>query len=171
IASSTEVGTQPLDNLFLNTMRKPGSSKNDKGIKYISSRTKCTSTCTNPNGLSNTSTTKPYSKMQYVEGKVVLDGVTLGSAAYPVVVVVDLANSGTFQMKNNATIYGLLLVKSAGGTWNNSSNNATVYGAVVVENGNINATGLNVRYDKEVYDNLNRVGVYTRVPGSWSDLN
>lgn len=163
-------GVPPLSRLFIGSMRDPGNTGtiNDKGVKYMSVRTKCTSACTNPTALQDTSNNKPQSKMHYLEGDVTIKNLTIGSTSYPVILVVDLTSGGSFSLQNS-TINGVLLVK---GNWDNASKSSTINGSIVVESGDLlGGDKLNVNYSKSVFDNLAQVGSYTRIPGSWSDIN
>ncbi len=152
--------TQPFDYVFLNSMRQNA----DQGLKHISNRTKCAVACNNPSALTNT----PNSKMHYLEGNVTLNGLTIGSAEYPVIIIADLTNGDTLQI-SNTTINGLLLVN---GSWDNNNYTATINGAVVVNGGNLTqGEYISINYSEQIYNNLDRVGIYTRSPGSWNDIN
>jgi len=161
----------PLNHIFLASLRDPknGGSNTDQGVKHISIRNKCTSPCENPTDLTETATQKPQSKLHYLEGDVTLNGITIGSTTYPVVIIADLSSGGSLTLKNNTVINGLLLIK---GNWNNTNNSTTINGAVIIENGNLsNANNVSINYSTDVYNNLDQVGIYTRIPGGWSDIN
>jgi len=159
--------TPPLNRFFLQSVRDPNNTgtNTDLGVKQISTRSKCTS-CTNPAAF--LAANQPESKLHYLEGNITLNGLTIGSATYPVILVVDLTNNENFTL-TNTTINGLLLVK---GTWDNNNQSATINGAIVVEGGNmLQGNNLTVNYSSDVYNNLSQVGLYTRTPGSWNDVN
>lgn len=89
---------------------------------------------------------------------------TIGSAEQPVVLVVNgplLANGVT-------TIYGMVYVV---GDWNNTGGGTlNIIGSAVVE-GSMNGAGTpNVTYDTSVLTNLNQVGAFTKIPGTWRDF-
>lgn len=128
----------------------------------------CSSGCSNPSALSDTNN---QGKMHAVKGSLTLSGATVGSSTKPVILYVDLSGNKTLVLKNNTKIYGLLYVKlDSGRTWNNGTNAATITGALVVDSNSTNSevygSKLSVSYNLQ---NLDKIGVYTSMPGTWSD--
>ena len=102
-----------------------------------------------------------------IDGDLRLDGpATIGSAAHPVLLVVD----GAVHLGAGVTVHGVVYV--AAPTWNAAgSNSATLHGALLAE-GSVAGDGApSVVRDAAVLDRLHRqVGTLTRVPGSWRDF-
>ncbi|WP_454785223.1 pilus assembly PilX family protein [Legionella sp. WA2024007413] len=89
---------------------------------------------------------------------------TIGSPTNPVVLVVN----GPLQSNGTTTIYGMVYVM---GDWNNSGGGTLdIIGGAVVE-GSITSTGSpNITYNTAVLNQLNKVGAFVKVPGSWRDF-
>ncbi len=89
---------------------------------------------------------------------------TIGSAAHPVVLVIN----GPFKANGTTVIYGMVYIA---GDWDNGGGgDLTVNGGIVVE-GTLTSTGTpNVNYSPTVMQNLNGIGDYVKVPGSWRDF-
>lgn len=90
--------------------------------------------------------------------------ISIGSLEQPVVLIVD----GPVQINAVVTIYGVVYIA---GTWSNSgAGTLNVVGGIIAES-NLVANGiLNVNYNQTVFDNLDQVGHYAKVPGSWRDF-
>ena len=97
---------------------------------------------------------------------------TIGTAANPVFIIVDLGTAAALTIKNNVTINGILFVM---GDWDNTDagtgigGTAFINGIIVVDGNLTHGEGLTITYDTNVLDNMSRVGIYTRLPGSWTD--
>ncbi|PWY57014.1 hypothetical protein DGG96_01205 [Legionella qingyii] len=89
---------------------------------------------------------------------------TIGSPTNPVVLVVN----GSLQANGSTTIYGMVYII---GDWNNSGGGTLdIIGGAVVE-GSITSTGSpNITYSTTVLNQLNKVGSFVKVPGSWRDF-
>lgn len=90
--------------------------------------------------------------------------ITIGSPLQPVILIVN----GPLKMNGTVTVYGIVYVI---GDWdNNGGGNLTINGGVVVE-GNLLSTGTpNVNFSQSILGNLNQIGMYVKVPGSWRDF-
>jgi len=139
---------------------------NKEQIKHISYRNDCATNCSNPASMIGTS---GYSRMHYTKnGNLSLNSVTVGSQTNPAVLIVDLSSGGNLTLKGNTTINGFLYVI---GNWNNTNQSATINGAAIIDGNLTNGTNLTFNFDSNVNTNIVNTGVYTRVPGSWSDVN
>lgn len=89
---------------------------------------------------------------------------TIGSPTNPVVLVIN----GPFSANGNTTIYGFVYII---GDWNNGGGGTlAINGGMAVE-GRLSSTGTpDVTYSNSIFSNLNQVGEYVKVPGSWRDF-
>jgi type II secretory pathway pseudopilin PulG len=113
--------------------------------------------------------------LYYVTGDCVINGVTVGSAHAPVIIVVF----GNATLKN-AVLYGMLFVHSNNIATETSSSNyrfnmqdATLFGALAVE-GNISLTGSSILVYDDTSLNVDPYKLpskvrFARVPGGWLD--
>ncbi len=153
--NSTIIASDPNNtSLFAKTF----ASSKVKNMKNLGWRYDCSTTCTNPTALTNSNA---KARFQVVEGNLTLSNKTIGDSSDPVVIYVD---SGNLTLQNT-TVNGIVFVK---GNWDNGNNSATVNGIVVVD-GDLTAPNVSINYDATVLGNIGRVGVYTRVPGSWQE--
>lgn len=101
------------------------------------------------------------SQVIWIEGDVSLDDVTLGSAAQPVILIVN----GNLRLTGTCTVNGLVYVTGdldAQGT-------PTLYGSLVTA-GDAEATGnLKIVYDPEVLNRVATIGRAAKVPGTFRD--
>jgi len=157
----------PMNILFSAQMR----ANDNQGIKHMSIFHDCQiDACTNPAGLTSTS---GFSKIHYVKGGLTLNGVTTGAAidadaghpARPVFIIVDLSDGGSLVL-NDTTIHGILLVLGDVDINNKSS---TINGIFITDGNVIKGNKLTLNFDSDVLDRMSAVGVYTRLPGSWTD--
>ena len=126
------------------------------------------------NCASNQFNTDSYG-LYYVTGDCTIDGVTVGAALAPVIIVVF----GDAVLKN-ATLYGTLFVHSNNiGTETASSHyrftmqGATIFGSLSVE-GNISLTGNSILVYDNTSSNVDPFKLptkvrFARVPGGWLD--
>lgn len=150
----------PLNVLFSPQMR----ANQNQGIKHMAMYHDCTAnTCENPNKLSANSA---LSKVHYIEGGLDLDNVTIGTLANPVFIIVDLSGGGSFTMENNTVINGILVVL---GNVDFSNRSSTVNGILIVDGNLASGNNLTLSFDINVMNKMSNVGVYTRLPGSWTD--
>jgi len=150
------------------TMHSKVFNLDTTGMKQMSRRASCSGSCSNPSYITNNSSYS-RSKMHFVDGaNITLSGGSLGSSTDPVILYVDTTSSGNLILKTGITVWGLVFVK---GNWNNNSNSATINGAVVVTGNLTNGENLTISHDNTTFNNLGKVGTYTRLPGSWSDTN
>jgi len=148
----------PMSKLFTVQMR----SDDYLGLKHQSNYMECTPRCTNPSELT---TDSAYAKLHYIDGKLTLNNVTVGSSAFPVILVIDINNDDDLVLRNS-TIYGLVIVMD---TWDSNDNDTTINGSIIVDGNLLQGNDLTVNYDLTVFNNLSTVGTYTRIPGSWTD--
>lgn len=97
-------------------------------------------------------------------GKASINGTTtIGSANNPVILIVN----GELQINGNTTIYGLVYAGNADVKVNG---NFDIHGMLIAET-NLDASGnFGVQYDTTVLNNLNQLGYFGKIPGSWNDL-
>lgn len=102
----------------------------------------------------------------WVNDDVTLLNDTFGSAANPVIIIVN----GNLEIRGGATVYGLVYVTAL--TWDaNGAGNANINGTAIAE-GNFATNGnITITYDPTVMNNLNNIvtGV-GKVSGTWSDF-
>lgn len=154
------ITANPLNTLFSTQMR----ADQNQGIKHISINHDCSdAACENPALLT---TAAGRSKIHYVQGGLTLDGETVGTATNPVFIIVDLSAGGTLTLSGNTIVNGIVVVL---GSFNAGNNQSYVNGALIVDGNVSNANRLNLNFDITVLNNMSSVGVYTRIPGSWTD--
>ena len=101
------------------------------------------------------------SQVIWIEGDVSLDDVTLGSAAQPVILIVN----GNLRLTGTCTVNGLVYV--AGDL--DAQGTPTLYGSLVTA-GDAEATGtLKIVYDPEVLNRVATIGRAAKVPGTFRD--
>ncbi len=88
--------------------------------------------------------------------------VVIGSPTKPVILFVD----GDMHMNGGVKIYGLVYVTGELTTTGNSD----IYGAMISQNSVTGSGTPNIHFDSAVLNNLDSVGTYTKVPGSWRDF-
>ena len=154
------ITTNPLSILFSTQMR----ANQNQGIKHISINHDCNdAACENPTLMTSAS---GGSKVHYVEGGLTLDGATVGTAANPVFIIVDLSTGGTLTLTGNTVVNGIVVVL---GSFDAGNNQSFVNGALIVDGNVSGANRLNLNFDINVLNSMSSVGVYTRIPGSWTD--
>jgi len=122
----------------------------------------CSSTC-NANSLRAVAARNP-GRILWAQGNVNLDGGTaLGSAAEPVILVVE-GDLAARDIQINGLIYGRKT------DWSFTGMNTRLQGAVIAENNLVLSGTVELIRDAEVLDVLRlRHGSFVRVPGGWSD--
>ena len=152
-------------------------SMNKTNFKQMARQNSCSGGCNATTMNSSMGGNMGKTRVSYASGgNVTISNTTIGSETYPALVYIDISNGETFNLgdsANDTTIYGVLYVEtgSSTGTWNNNNLHAKVVGSVIV-NGNLtNGKYIMVAPTLNTYNNLSKVGVYTRLPGSWTDVN
>lgn len=155
----------PLTNSPLNVLFSPQMrANNNQAIKHMSIYHDCADViCTNPSKLTENA---GRSKVHYVQGGLVLDGVTVGTQENPVFIIVDLSDGGSLTLKNDAVVNGILLTL---GNVDNNDRDATINGIFIVDGNLVDGVDLTLNFDINVMNSMSTVGVYTRIPGSWTD--
>jgi len=103
--------------------------------------------------------------IEQTAGNAVLNGGTIGSVDFPVVLIIN----GNLSVSGNVMIYGAIYI--ANNFTNNGAGTVQVNGAMIVE-GTTTATGTpDVTYNPTIFDNINeKLGSFVKVPGSWRDI-
>lgn len=161
----TDIATDSFPYVFGVGKNSGGANQGKNLIKSFGHYKSCTGACTNPSEFTNTTA---HGRILWVEvnagGSFTLDNQTVGQENNPVIMVV--VNNGTFRIKNNSTIWGMVYVM---GDWNNSTDTGTINGPLVVD-GQLTATRVSVNYNMKKAQNIARVGFFTPKPASWNDL-
>jgi len=125
----------------------------------------------------------------WIDGDLTLDNKTLGNYGTKAITATDggidsvpvlLAVDGKLTMKNNAVVNGLVYKL---GDWNNGTNTGRVNGAVVVngtgngsgsnssnQKGLVKASGVIVNYEINILWNVQKLGRFAPLPGTWRDF-
>jgi hypothetical protein len=102
--------------------------------------------------------------------KVVLNGgtkigINASNNIKPVIIVIE--NASSIEITGNVEIYGLLYII---GDFNATSSAFSLTGGLVVEGNLTQNSGIDLKYDANILEQLRGVGRLAKLPGSWSDF-